>query len=104
MSDVPDPAFLPGGLGIPDEDWPQTPVSVRLVMLTLLKRLATLEARVYQHSSNSSRLPSTDTPSTKRQRQKQATEGIAPHLGITEQGIAAGYRQWAGHHWRCPAH
>jgi transposase len=35
-------------------------------VLTLLKRLATLEARVHQNSSNSSQPPSTDAPATKR--------------------------------------
>ena len=43
MSDVLDPAPLPQGLGIAAEDCYQTPESVRLVMLTLLKRLETLE-------------------------------------------------------------
>jgi hypothetical protein len=78
VSDVLDPASLPEGLGIPAEDWYQTPVSVRLVMLTLLKRLETLEARGNQHSSNSSRPPSTDAPSTKRQRRIPATERRKP--------------------------
>lgn len=40
---------------IPTEDWHQTPLSVRLVLLTLLKRLEVLEARLTQNSSNSSR-------------------------------------------------
>ena len=46
-------APLPEGLGLPAEDWHQTPVRVRLVVLTLLKRLETLEARSNQNSSNS---------------------------------------------------
>ena len=33
MSDLLDPAPLPEGLGIPAEDWQQTPLSVRLVVL-----------------------------------------------------------------------
>jgi transposase len=73
-----DPAPLPEGLGIPAEDWYQTPVSVRLVMRTLLKRLETLEARGHQNSSNSRRPPSTDAPSTKRQRRIPATERRKP--------------------------
>jgi len=40
-----DPAPLPDGLGIPAEDGPQTPMSVRHPFLSLLKRVATLEAR-----------------------------------------------------------
>lgn len=74
MSDVLDPMPPPEGLGIPVEDWQQTPLSVRLVVLALLKRLEALEARLHQNSSNSSRPPSTDAPSTKRQRRTQAVE------------------------------
>ncbi len=55
MSDGLDPTSLPEGLGIPAEDWQQTPHSVQLVVLTLLNRLEGLEARVNQNSSNSSR-------------------------------------------------
>src|SRR4029453_5122222 len=69
---------MPEGLGIPVEEWHQTPVSVRLVVLTLLKRLTTLEARLNQNSSNSSRPPSTDTPATKRQRRRPAAERRKP--------------------------
>lgn len=68
MSDRLDPTSLPEGLGIPAEDWQQTPLSVRLVVLTLLKRLEALETRLKQDSSNSSRPPSTDAPATKHQR------------------------------------
>lgn len=68
MSDLLDPAPLPENLGIPAADWQQTPWSVRLLVLTLLKRLEALEARLHQDSSNSSRPPSTDPPSKKRQR------------------------------------
>ncbi|HEY7494961.1 MAG TPA: hypothetical protein VIH59_28150 [Candidatus Tectomicrobia bacterium] len=45
MSDRIAPAPRPEGLGIPAEDWPQTPLSVRLAVLTLLKRLEALESR-----------------------------------------------------------
>jgi transposase len=69
-----DPAPLPDGLGISAEDWQQTPLSVRLVVLPLLKRLEALESRLHQDSSNSSRPPSTDAPSTKRQRRRPAGE------------------------------
>jgi transposase len=74
VSDMLDPMPPPEGLGIPVEDWQQTPLSVRLVVLTLLKRLEALEARLHQNSSNSSRPPSTDAPSTKRQRRTKAAE------------------------------
>jgi transposase len=74
VSDVLDPMSPPEGLGLPVEDWHQTPLSVRLVVLTLLKRLEALEAQLHQNSSNSSRPPSTDAPSTKRQRRTKAAE------------------------------
>jgi transposase len=81
-----DPAPLPEGLGVPAEDWHQTSVSVRLVMLTLLKRLATLEAQLYQNSSNSSRPPSTDTLATKRQKRKPG--GKPGHAGHPQVRLA----------------
>lgn len=69
MSDgLDDPTSLPDGLDIAAEDWQPTPHSVRLGVLALFKRLAGLEARVNQNSSNSSRPPSTDAPAQKRQR------------------------------------
>jgi transposase len=78
VSDRHDPAPLPEGLDLPAADWQQTPLSVRLLVLALLKRLETLEARLHQTSSNSSRPPSTDAPSTKRQRRMPATERRQP--------------------------
>lgn len=78
MSDVRDPVPLPEGLDIPAADWQQTPVSVCLVVRTLLTRLEALEARLHQDSSNSSRPPSTDTPATKRQRRMNAADRRKP--------------------------
>jgi len=78
VSDVLDPAPLPEELGIPAEDWQQTPLSVRLVMRTLLKRLEAFEARLNQHSSNSSRPLSTDSLSKKHQRRMKAAERRKP--------------------------
>jgi transposase len=78
VSDLLDPAPLPEGLGIPAEDWQQTPLSVRLAVLTLLKRLDALEARLHQDSSNSSRPPSTDSPVKKRQGRTKAAERCTP--------------------------
>jgi transposase len=74
VSDVLDPVPLPEEFGLWAEDWQQTPLSVRLVVLAPLKRLEALETRLKQDSSNSSRPPSTDTPSTKRQRRMPAAE------------------------------
>jgi transposase len=73
-----DPMPLPDGLGIPAEDWHQTPTSVQQQFLSLLKRVEALEARVNRDSSNSSRPPSTDSPATKRQRRTQAAERRKP--------------------------
>jgi transposase len=78
VSDRHDPAPLPDGLDLPAADWQQTPQSVRLLVLTLLKRLEALEARVPQNSSNSSRPPSTDAPPTKRPRRMPAAERRTP--------------------------
>jgi transposase len=78
VSDGLDPAPRPEGLGIAVEEWPQSPVRARLVGLTLLQRLTTLEARWHQHSSNASRPPSTEAPATKRQRRRPAAERRQP--------------------------
>jgi transposase len=78
VSDLLDPTPLPEGLPIPAAEWQQTPRSVRLVVLTLLKRLEALEARLRQDSSNSSRPPSTDVPLKKRQRRMPAAERRKP--------------------------
>jgi len=78
VSDGLDPAPLPEGLGIAAEDWQQTPTSVRYQFLSLLKRVEALEARLNRDSSNSSRPPSMDAPSTKRQRRMQATNRRRP--------------------------
>jgi transposase len=73
-----DPMPLPDGLAIPAEDWHQTPTSVRSQFLALLKRVEALEARVNRDSSNSSRPPSTDSPTQKRQRRTPAAERRKP--------------------------
>ena len=78
MSDRRDPVPLPAGLDIPAEDWQQTPLSVRLVVCTLLQRLDALEARLHQDSSNSSRPPSTDAPAKKRQKRTNTAERRKP--------------------------
>ena len=78
MSDGLDPVPLPEGLGIPTQDWQQTPTSVQHQFLCLLKRVDALEARLNRDSSNSSRPPSTDAASQKRQRRTPATERRKP--------------------------
>jgi transposase len=73
-----DPVPLPDGLGIPAEDWHQTPTSVRHHFLSLLQRVETLEARFHQDSSNSGRPPSTDAPAKKRARRTPAAARRKP--------------------------
>ena len=67
------PVMLPDGLGIPAEDWQQTPTSMQQ-LLSLLKRIEAFAARANRNSSNASRPPSTDAPAKKRQRRTQAAE------------------------------
>ena len=73
-----DPVPFPDTLGIPAEDWQQPPTSVRHHFLSLLKQVETLDARLPQESSNSSRPPSPDAPATKRQRRMPAPERRTP--------------------------
>ena len=74
MSDLLNPVSLLEDLGIPAEDWQQTPLSVRLAVFTLLKSLEALESRLHQNSSNSSRPSSTDSQSTKCQRRRKVVD------------------------------
>ena len=71
-------ARLPEGRGIPAEDWHPTPTSGQHPFLALLKQGDALAARLHRDASNSSRPPSTDAPSTKRQRRTKATERRPP--------------------------
>jgi transposase len=48
---------------ITQADWDATPPAVRAVLVALLARIADLEARLNQHSGNSSKPPSSDPPS-----------------------------------------
>jgi transposase len=67
------PIPLPAGLPLEAASWEQTPVVVRQLVVQLLAvlqqqemRIAALEARVSQNSSNSDRPPSSDPPYEKR--------------------------------------
>ena len=72
------PPPLPEGRGISAAAWHQTPLRVRLGGLTLLKRLAALEARLPHDASNSRRPPSPEAPATKRQRRRPGAERRKP--------------------------
>jgi transposase len=86
VSDLLDPVPFPEGLGISAEAWQQTPTSVQGQCLSLLKRVDALEARCNQNSSNSSRPPSTEPPSTKRQRWTQAAKRRKPGAKLGHPG------------------
>jgi transposase len=60
-------------LGISEEDWNATPVTVRVVVRELLERVAQLEARLKQTSQNSSKPPSSDPPSARPRSTKAPT-------------------------------
>jgi transposase len=71
---------VPKGLPISEEDWKQTPLSVRVFILwqqeqiiKLTKRVEELEAKLGQNSKNSSRPPSSDSPYRKEKRESKAT-------------------------------
>ena len=70
---------LPEGLPISEEDWKQTPPSVRAFILwqqelitQLMKRVEELEAKLAQNSNNSNRPPSSDA---QHQRAKRESKG-----------------------------
>ena len=73
-----DPVPLPEGLDIPVADWQQPSTSVRSQVLSLLQRVATLDARFNQDSSNSSRPPSTESPTKKHRRRTNAAKRRKP--------------------------
>jgi len=76
--------------GISAEDWAGTPIAVRVLVTELLRRLATLEARLNQTSQNSSKPPSSDPPQARPRRTKEPsgrkTGGQPGHTGH--------HRQW----------
>jgi transposase len=71
--------------GISEEDWAATPVTVRVLVMELLQRLAKLEARLNQTSQNSSKPPSSDPPQARPRPAKEPsgrkTGGQPGHTG-----------------------
>lgn len=59
--------------GISAEDWAATPLTVRTLVMELLRRLAEVEARLNQTSRNSSKPPSSDPPQLKPRAAKAPT-------------------------------
>lgn len=76
-------------LGISAEDWAETPVTVRRLVMELLQRLVKLEVRLNQTSQNSSKPPSSDPPQAKPRRTKEPSGrksgGQPGHTGHTRQ-------------------
>ena len=78
-----------GDYEVPKEDWESTPVSVRELVVKLVKenkklrekvgqleaRLSQVEERLNQNSKNSSRPPSKDEAGEKREKRSNQTEG-----------------------------
>jgi transposase len=58
-----DEPLPPAPHGISDDEWAATPPAVRVLVVALLQRLQTIEARLNQTSQNSSKPPSSDLPS-----------------------------------------
>jgi len=68
-------SFRPQELGIPDVDWQQTPLSVRQAFQVLHQRLGKIEEQVQLNSGNSSKPPSSDGLSHKREKSKRLPSG-----------------------------
>jgi transposase len=87
---------LPTGLALDAASWEQTPLVVRQVLVQLLAvlqqqaaRIAALEARVSQNSTNSNRPPSSDPPYAKR----TARAGTQGHPGARP-GHSGHHQAW----------
>jgi transposase len=88
---------LPAGLALDAASWEQTPLVVRQLVVQLLAviqqqaaRLAALEVRVSQNSSNSDRSPSSDPPYVKRPARSgaQGQPGAKPGHPGHHQGLS----------------
>jgi len=91
---------LPPDLPIPPEDWTQTPVSVKAVLLLLYEEVQTLKQEVADlkeqlnlNSGNSSKPPSSDKPGKKEKRRKLGSGkkrgGQPGHKGRTRKLLPA---------------
>src|SRR5262249_53939276 len=80
---------VPMGLDIPLADWQQTPPSVQALVVTLLKRLEAVEARLTQDATTSQRPPSADSPDKKARK----PAGDAPPRKAGGQPGHPGHRQ-----------
>jgi len=79
---------VPKGLPISEEDWKQTPPSVRAFILVqqeliirLTKRVEELEAKLGQNSNNSNQPPSSDSPYQREKRDSKGTGKPGAKIG-----------------------
>lgn len=72
--------------GISPEDWAATPLSVRVLVMTLLGRLGRLEERGNQTSRNSSKPPSSDLPAVGRPSRPPSGRGAGGQPGQVGHG------------------
>jgi hypothetical protein len=70
-----EPDVSPQGLGISEEDWQQTPPSVRALVGVLHKRLAKVEEQLKLNSDTSSQPPSSDKPRHKPEQKGKLPSG-----------------------------
>ena len=70
-----DQDFSPQELGISEEDWQQTPPSVRALIGVLQQRLAQVEEQLKLNSDTSSQPPSSDKPRHKREQKGKLPSG-----------------------------
>lgn len=80
-----------------EETWQQMPLEGRQFIALLVAKIAALEARLNQNSSNSSKPPSSDPPSAPLQRYVMARGDIRLRIAMDDYFDArVGARQFAG--------
>lgn len=77
----------PQGLGISEDDWQQTPPSVRALVGVLQKRLEKIEEQLTLNSDTSSQPPSSDRPRHKREKKGKLPSGKKRGAQPGRQGI-----------------
>ncbi|MEL6270099.1 MAG: DUF6444 domain-containing protein [Chloroflexota bacterium] len=67
--------FSPNDLGISEEDWQQTPPSVRMLVNRLHQRMEKVEEQLKLNSETSSKPPSSDAPRHRREKEGKLPSG-----------------------------
>ena len=70
-----DKNFSPKDFGVSEEDWQQTPPSVRMLVGILQKRVEKIEEQLNLNSDTSSKPPSSDQPRRKREKKGKLPSG-----------------------------